>query len=102
MADALPAPITERDLPGALLIYHAGLPKPPVSILSSSVAQYIEATWRSHVAIMILEQVEEPELAGSVAEMTGHYDHDSGCVDLILNAACLIDLAAAESCLMED
>jgi SUKH-4 immunity protein of toxin-antitoxin system len=45
-----PNPTTADDLPVALRVAYAGLYQPSVEFFSSSVAQFVETSWRCHVA----------------------------------------------------
>lgn len=45
-----PRPATVDDLPLALRGAHSGLHHPSVEFFNSSVAQFVETSWRCHVA----------------------------------------------------
>jgi len=57
-----PAPITPDEYPAALRDYYdpASLAGPAVTFISSSVAQYVEVSWRWHAATRFFMTLEEP------------------------------------------
>ncbi|WP_405914692.1 SUKH-4 family immunity protein [Streptomyces sp. NBC_00728] len=99
----LPEPITVEDIPEVLRPCHAGLHKPAVSFFSSSVAQYVETSWRWHAAIGVLRKVGEPGPAPPENAIVRHYDCLYACVELVVDAARRLDSAAdsAESVWIE-
>jgi hypothetical protein len=90
----LPAPITEHDLPEILRPHNRGLYKPAVSLLNSTLTQFIETAWRWHAALQILDTAEEPMHSAPEPELNTHYEHLYACVDLIADAAQRIDPSA--------
>jgi hypothetical protein len=90
----LPAPITEADLPEVLKPFYPGLYKPAASLLSSSITQFIEISWRWRAALDVLGKVEEPLYSAPEPELTAHYERLYSCVEHIVEAARRIDVSA--------
>jgi hypothetical protein len=68
-----PAPVTVNDLAPQLRPYHPGYYSPAVDFVNSSVAQFVEITWRWHAAREVLLALPAPDY-GSEAKTREAFD----------------------------
>ena len=81
-----PKPTTADDVPPALREAYAGLYHPSVEFFSSSVAQFVETSWRWHVARRIALELwqDEPEYDRPWEEQEAWFSRLQDCEQIIL------------------
>jgi hypothetical protein len=88
-----PAPLTAADLPPVLREVHADLYRPAVDFISSSVAQFVEISWRWRAAIPVFVDLAEPAVECPPEEFEAYLDRCDACEHVVLTAVEHIDPA---------
>jgi hypothetical protein len=84
-------PLTADDLHPSLREHYRGLYKPAVDFISSSVAQFVEVTWRWRAAVAVLRDLEEPHHSQPMAEFEAHFARVEACERIVLAGVKAID-----------
>ncbi|MDT7840198.1 SUKH-4 family immunity protein [Streptomyces justiciae] len=91
------APLTAADLAPALREYHADLYHPAVDFISSSVAQFVDLSWRWRAAGPLFVELTEPPLGCPQAEFDAYLDRCDDCERIVLRGFERIDPAAVRA-----
>ncbi|MFC8343799.1 SUKH-4 family immunity protein [Streptomyces sp. NPDC057280] len=89
----LPAPITAADVAPALRESYADLYLPAVSFISSSVARFVDLSWRWRAARSLFAELTEPPLGCPQEEFDAYLDRCDDCERIVLRGFARIDPA---------
>lgn len=84
-------PLTAHDLHPQLREHHQGLYHPAVDFISSSVAQFVEVTWRWRAAIEVLRDLHEPHYTRPEEEFDAYIARLQACERIVLSRVEAID-----------
>lgn len=85
------APLTAADIAPALREYHADLYHPAVDFISSSVARFVDLSWRWRAALPLFTELTEPPLGCPQVEFDACLARCDACEEIVLRGIERVD-----------